>query len=176
MTTWIALLRGINVGGHHIVPMAELRLILAGLGFAQVQTYIQSGNCVFEAGAGDVPDISSKISDAIHARFGFAPSVFVLTRDELAAAIAANPFNEYADPKHIHFSFLAEPALHADMKAMNALRANGEEIALTPGVFYLSAPGGIGRSKLAANVDRHLKVQTTGRNLRTVLKIAEMAE
>jgi uncharacterized protein (DUF1697 family) len=156
--------------------MKRLREILAELGFADVATYIQSGNCVFRTGTGNAARIGKRIADAIAAAFDFRPSVFVLTRDELDVAIAGNPFaGRTEDPKFVHLFFLAETVRTVDEPAMRALAAPGDDFALSGKVFYLLTPAGIGRSKLVEKLGKFLPVDMTGRNLRSVMKIAELA-
>jgi uncharacterized protein (DUF1697 family) len=176
MQIWIALLRGINVGGNNILPMKDLRGLLDDLGYENARTYIQSGNCVFQSGENEAGKLEGEIGSAIEKQFGFRPHVFVLTLDALDEAIAANPYPQANDdPKSLHFSFLAKPARDVDLGALEALKADNEAFTLTDAVFYLYAPDGIGRSKLAAKTERHLAVPMTGRNLRSVLKITELA-
>jgi uncharacterized protein (DUF1697 family) len=175
MTTWVALLRGVNVGGRNKLPMKRLRQILDALGFADVATYIQSGNCIFRSEIDDGQKIATRIADGIAAEFGFRPSVFALTREELDAAIAGNPFaNRAVDPKFVHLFFLARPVSSSDKPAMRALAAPGDEFALAGKVFYLLTPAGIGRSKLAEKLEKFLAVDMTARNLRSAIKIAEL--
>jgi uncharacterized protein (DUF1697 family) len=175
MKTWIALLRGINVGGRNILPMAELRTDLEALGLDGVRTYIQSGNVVFRASDATAESLAETIAGAIEDRHGFSPSTFVLSHEQLAAAIDANPFPEgTAEPRTLHFYFLSAPAPEADLQALDAVRSENERYELTDEVFYLHAPDGIGRSKLAASVDRHLGVATTARNYRTVDRLLSM--
>ncbi len=176
MKTWIALLRGINVGGNNILPMVELRANLSALGFTNVKTYIQSGNVVFESSAGSASSIADKMSNCIEESHGFRPRVLVLELDDLLAAVEANPFPEGIDePKTLHFSFLAEPAVNADRTTMDELKSPTERYQLTEHVFYLHAPDGIGRSKLATKVEKLLGVAATARNYRTVVKLVAMA-
>lgn len=175
-TTWIALFRGINVGGNNILPMAELRNELAASGFSEVNSYIQSGNVVFRAGTTSRQVLGQRLRDLVQRRWGFSPLVFLLTREDLQSAVEQNPFAEAsAEPKTLHFSFLAEPACDADLDALESLRASSERWKLTDTVFYLHAPEGIGRSKLAARIERVLKVGMTSRNFRTVDKLLAMA-
>lgn len=174
-TTWIVLLRGVNVGGRNVLPMKRLRELLTGLGFRDVATYVQSGNCVFRSGITDPARIGKRIGEAIAAEFDFRPSVFVLSRDDLEAAIAANPFaDRIDDARLVHLFFLAEPVDTLDEAAMRALAARGDDFALTGRVFYLMTPAGIGRSKLAERLDKFLPVEMTARNLRSAIKIAEL--
>ncbi len=176
MHTWIALLRGINVGGNNIVPMAQLRSHLESLGLQNIRTYIQSGNVVFDSADGTALSHAANISGLIEAKFGFKPKLFVLDLESLQMAIAENPFPDaVSDPKTLHFSFLAKPAVDADLDALDAFKSPTEEFELTERVFYLHAPDGIGRSKLAANVEKRLGVATTSRNFRTVEKLLLMA-
>ncbi len=182
MPHWIALLRGINVGGHHIVPMKRLRELLAQAGFSDVRTYIQSGNCVFEADEADPTVIARSVSGAIEGEFGFRPTTFVLTVDELRDAIEANPFrDDVAEPKYMHLSFRARQsgeatkAGEADLAALAELATQGERFECTERVFYLHAPNGIGRSKVAAKLAKHVPGEMTARNLRSCLKILELA-
>ena len=175
MTTWIALLRGINVGGNNILPMKDLRALLQRLGCDRARTYIQSGNCVFESEDADALRLSEKIADAILSEFGFKPSVLILEETAFRRAIDANPYPQGAeDPKSVHFFFLAEPASHVDIEALDKVKTPNERYSITDDVFYLFAPDGIGRSKLASQVEKKLGVAATARNLRSVGKILDL--
>ncbi len=177
MNTYIALLRGINVGGHSKLPMRELTAALTGLGLRDVQSYIQSGNVVFRSEQEDPAALSRQMSAAIEQSHGFAPGVIVLPQEALRAAIAANPFPEAeADHKSLHFFFLDEGPLAQDMAGLEALRAANERCALIGRVFYLHAPDGIGRSKLAERAGKGWGVAVTARNWRTVSTLMEMAD
>jgi uncharacterized protein (DUF1697 family) len=175
MKTWIALLRGINVGGNNILPMKDLRQLLQREGFGEAKTYIQSGNCVFQSELTDPHEIENKISVAIEHSFGFIPGVLVLDVSELRHAIDANPYLQAAeDPKSVHLYFLGVPANEPDLEALERVLSSTEQYTLTEHVLYLHAPDGIGRSKFAAQVEQKLGVATTARNFRTALKIAEL--
>ena len=176
MTSYVALFRGINVGGNNILPMQELRNILASLGCEDVQTYIQSGNAVFSSEE-DANKLSGKVRDAIEAQFGFAPQVLLKSVEQLRAIASANPYPEVeTTPKFLHVWFLTEKAGNADINGMNALKADSERFTLVEEALYLHAPDGIGRSRLAAKIDRHLGVSTTARNWRTVSKLLDLAK
>lgn len=176
MNTYIGLLRGINVGGNNKLPMKELVVLLQGLGLQQVKTYIQSGNVVFQSDRKDRAALASEITTAIDQRYGFAPQLFVLTVDELQAAITANPFPEgESDPKTLHLFFLDAAPVSPDWAKVEALRSANERFALIDKVFYLHAPDGIGRSQLADKFHRGWRVSITARNWRTVQEIAQMA-
>jgi len=174
MTTWIVLLRGINIGGHHIVPMKKLGELLDGAGFSGVRTYIQSGNCVFRSEIEDRDRVGETVSGLIEGEFGFRPSAFVLTPEQLEAALAANPFPA-DNPKAVHLQFLAGPPAKADFDGLRAVAQPGEDFALTGNVLYLYLPHGAGRSPVAQKLGQFIKADMTGRNIASVKKIAEMA-
>lgn len=177
MNISIALLRGINVGGANKLPMKDLVSVLEALGCSNVKTYIQSGNAVFTSSHEDRGQLEARISDAIESRFGFRPNTMVLSLEQIEKAVERNPFHEAAaDPKTLHLYFLASEAPNPDLDGLAVLRANDERFALDGQVFYLHAPAGIGRSKLAAGVERALGVPVTARNWRSVMKILEMAK
>ncbi len=177
MTTWIALFRGINVGGRNLLPMKELSRDLGALGLEDVRTYIQSGNVVFRSARSDSAALSAGIATRVEESHGFRPHVLLLTAGQLDAAIEANPFPEAeAEPKTLHLFFLAAPPATPDLEALERAKAPAERFQLTDPVFYLHAPGGIGRSKLAANAEKLLGVPATARNWRTVQKLRQMAQ
>lgn len=176
MTRWVALFRGINVGGKNPLSMKQLTLDLAGLKARNVRTYIQSGNVVFDTDAGSAESLAKSIEVRIEQEYGFRPRVLLLSPDDLHNAIRRNPFPEaVADPTSLHFFFLERPAADPDIKALEAARAGSERYAVTDRVFYLHAPGGVGRSRLAAAAEKHLGVVTTARNYRTVEKLMALA-
>ena len=176
MNTHVALLRGINVGGHGILPMKELRALLEDLGLANVKTYLQSGNAVFQCRAKDARRLERKIGKAIRESRGFAPGILVLSLAELRSAVEANPFPAGEDdPKTLHLFFLKSRPENPDLARLESLRARSEEFKLTESVFYLHAPEGIGRSKLAVKVEKALGVPGTGRNWRSVCASLAMA-
>ncbi len=175
MTVWVALLRGVNVGGHHKLPMADFRRLMAGLGYEDVATYIQSGNAVFRSD--DPADaVGEAISREIEARFGFRPQVFVLSAVALVTALARNPFASQAkaDGQKVHLLFLESPLPTDALAALNAAAGPGENAALAGSVLYLYTPEGYGRSPLAQAAAR-LKVPMTGRNARSAAAIAALA-
>jgi uncharacterized protein (DUF1697 family) len=117
-----------------------------------------------------------QLTAAIKKHHGFEPHVFILGRDAIEKAIAENPFPEAAaDPASLHLVFLLSPPKNLDLKKLDSLRTESEQFHLREGVLYLHAPEGVGRSRLAANIEKLLGVPATGRNWRTVCKIREMA-
>lgn len=170
MKTWIALLRGINVGGKHSVPMKELKLLMESNGFSNVRTYIQSGNVVFESPQTPTQEIGELIAQ----QFGFVPYIFVLDRDELMGAVANCPYDS-DQGKTIHYFFLDKEPEIFDEALLDSLKADSERYILTEKVFYLYAPEGIGRSKLVEKIGKALPgVTMTARNLNTINKLVEM--
>jgi uncharacterized protein (DUF1697 family) len=173
--TFIALFRGINVGGSGVLRMRDLVETLESIDLKDVKTYIQSGNVAFRCSEEDTTRVSVGIGAAIRERFGFEPQVLVLKPEEIRRALEANPFPEgESEPKTLHLSFLASVPDRPDLKALGDLKKDSERFALKDRVFYLHAPEGVGRSKLAANIERLLGVPVTSRNWRTVTKVMEL--
>jgi uncharacterized protein (DUF1697 family) len=175
MKTYIALFRGINVGGTNVLPMKDLVAVLENIGSQNVKTYIQSGNAVFQNKEENASLLSNKIRAAIKEGHGFEPRVLLLTPEELERAIESNPFPEAeSEPKTLHLQFLASMPKNPDLGALESIKSDREQFALRDKVFYLHAPDGIGRSKLAANTEKLLGVANTSRNWRTVCKVMTM--
>ena len=177
MKTYIALFRGINVGGNNVLPMKELVALLEKIGSQNVKTYIQSGNAVFQNKEKNASLLSNRISVAIKKSHGFEPHVLLLKPEEMESAVASNPFPEAeSEPKTLHLFFLSSMPENPDFDALESIKSDRERFALKDGVFYLHTPDGIGRSKLAANAEKLLGVSMTGRNWRTVCKVIAMAK
>jgi uncharacterized protein (DUF1697 family) len=164
---YVALLRALNVGGTGTLPMAELKAVCEGLGFADVKTYIQSGNVLFRSELAET-EVRRKLEAALAERMGKAPGVLLRSRRELEAVAARVPFPD-AKPNFLLVAFLPEPPA-AD--ALDKLVApDGEEVKIDGREIYIHYPNGSGRSKLKLPA---LKPGTT-RNLNTVRKLADMA-
>jgi len=175
MKRYIALLRGINVGGNRMLPMKELKALLEKAGCVDVRTYIQSGNVVFRSSVSDAARLARRLSAAISASCGFEPRVLVLTCGEVESAAADNPFPEGTlIPASLHLFFLAETPRKPDVKALETLRTGSERFVLKGRVLYLHTPDGFGISKLAARAEKLLGVEATARNWRTVTTLLEM--
>lgn len=151
--------------------MKDLVELLEGLGVQQVKTYIQSGNVVLQS-AKEPSQLSENISQAIQQHFGFTPQVLLLTQTEFEDAIRNNPFPKAEPfPKTLHLGFLAHEPLSPKLNELEQLKTSGEEFLLKGKVFYLHAPEGIGRSKLAEKIEKHMGVPMTMRNWNTVTKL-----
>ncbi|MBW3605781.1 MAG: DUF1697 domain-containing protein [Actinobacteria bacterium] len=177
MTTYVALLRGVNVGGHNRLAMADLRALLTDLGHSDPRTYLQSGNAVFSSDRTDADDIGRELAQRLSDDLDVTATVMIRTADELTAVAAANPYSEPADadPTKVHVAFLsAEPA---DPSVFDVEPDDYAPEELTPRdrVLYLHLPDGIGRSRLADDVSRRASdVDMTVRNWRTVARLLDL--
>lgn len=174
MTIWIALLRGINVGGHHRVPMDELRDLCAQAGYIDPTTYIQSGNVVFESDDEDGAALATLLEARCTKTFGFPVPVMVRSAVAMHAIIDECPF-EVTDPKVLSVGFLAGPLSTGMVDTVNAASTSGESLRVHGNTAYLWLPAGTGRSKLAAAFTRRA-ANATLRNWRTVTALVAMAE
>jgi uncharacterized protein (DUF1697 family) len=174
--SYAALLRGVNLGSHNKVSMADLCALFEALGHEDVSTYVQSGNVVFTAGGGDAAHLAKAIERRIERELGLEIAVLLRSKTQLARIVAGNPFApEETDPTRLHVTFLADTPPRAAVRELNAgdfapdrLHAKGAEV-------YLHTPQGYGRSKLSgAFFEKQLGVVTTTRNWRTVTKLAEL--
>ncbi len=177
MSTWVVLLRGVNVGGHNKVKMAELRTVLTNAGFTDVATYIQSGNIVLQADTSPA-ELEAAVHVLLVEHFDADVDVIALDATELAAAVRANPYLPAAevDPKTVHYYFFAEvpdPAV-TDIVALEALAIPGEQLTLEGRLLYLHAPHGMARCKVAEQIPRHVAVSATARNHRTVAALVAL--
>ncbi|MEU7580251.1 DUF1697 domain-containing protein [Streptomyces sp. NPDC041068] len=182
--TYAALLRGINVGGHKKVPMAELRALLEGLGLDGVRTYLQSGNAVFTADRGDEASTATEeslaveVRAAIEERFGFAVDVLVREGAYLKAVADACPFPAAdLEAKQLHVTYFSAPVEPDRFAAVDQAAFLPEEFRLGDRVLYLYAPEGLGRSKLAEQLSRpalNKGLVATTRNWNTVTQLVEM--
>jgi uncharacterized protein (DUF1697 family) len=174
MKTYAALLRGVNVSGHNKVPMKELRARLAGLGFTDVATYIQSGNIVFHASAS--PDLAGLIERDLRKAFGVSATVLLRTKDQLVRVGAQNPFvKRGVDVAALHVTFLAETPKPARVKDLTGKVSGPDELVVRGREVYLRCPNGYGRTKLTNTfLERQLGSPATTRNWRTVLQLVAM--
>ncbi|WP_411140825.1 DUF1697 domain-containing protein [Streptomyces sp. x-80] len=179
MSRQIALLRGINVGGHNSFPKARQLALAESLGLEDVSVLLQTGNIVF-ADPGEPPaETARAIRDRIAADLGLTVPVVVRTRDELAAAVAANPFPQaVAEPKSLHVTFLsAVPADTARLDALDPAAFAPDQYRLIGRELYLWCPDGTGRSRLAGAVGRvRFGVTATARNWSTVTRLLALAD
>jgi uncharacterized protein (DUF1697 family) len=172
---YVALFRGINVGGKNILPMKELKVMLDNIGCEEVQTYIQSGNVVFNYAIEKPNKLIDKIRNEILSSFGFHPKIMFFNKEDFKKVIDDNPFKT-DDGKMLHFFFMDSPPVSPDLKQLEDIKTDTEDFKLLSNVFYLYAPEGIGRSKVASKVEKCLRVPCTGRNWNTVRKLDSMLQ
>lgn len=176
-SSYIALLRGINLGGHKMLKMDQLRKAFEELGFSDVKTYIQSGNVVFK-GPVEPPEILAKrIETRIDRQFGFPVPVVVKTAEEIGEIIRNNRLlqEEGIDPSHLHVTFLGVAPEKSALKMLDAIDAAPDQFRCAGKVVYLHCPDGYGHSKLTNNVlERVLKAGATTRNWKTVNQLYQM--
>ena len=177
MTTYIGLLRGINVGGANMVAMSDLREMIAGLGFSDVKTLLQSGNVVFRGAAKAPAKVESQLETALEKRLGRKIDFHVRTAAEWLAIVEANPFRAEAktDPGHLLVSCYKAPLDAANVKALEAAIVGRERLRADGRHLYMVFPDGIGNSKAATLVDKKLQARGTARNWNTALKLAALA-
>jgi uncharacterized protein (DUF1697 family) len=177
MPRQIALLRGINVGSHRRIAMADLRELLTSLGFEDVKTHLQSGNVVLTS---DLPNekLERKLEQQIEAKLGVDPKVVVRTRDELEDVIARDPFADVADdPKRYQVSFLSAEPDPERVRKISELDIAPEQFVVSGREIYAWHPDGLQRSRLApALTDKRLGVTATARNWNTVTKLLALAD
>jgi uncharacterized protein (DUF1697 family) len=174
----VAVLRAVNLAGHNKVGMADLRALLVGLGFADAQTLLNSGNIVFSGGNKTTEALEQMLERAAAKQLGLETDFFVRTAKEWQAIIDANPFPKEAkdDPSHL-LAVVVKNELDAKNVAALQKAIVGREVVRAKGrCAYLVYPDGIGRSKLtAAMIEKKLGTRGTGRNWNTVMKLAALA-
>jgi uncharacterized protein (DUF1697 family) len=177
VTTYIALLRGINVGGHKMIKMAELKGLFEALGFQGVQTYIQSGNVLFQSEEADVAALRGRIEKEIEARFGFQVPAILRTAAELQQVVADCPFtaDKLAEGESLYVYFLAEMPPEAGVAKLLASQSDVDEYRLVGRDMYLLCRQSI-RDSIFTNafLEKRLGVPVTSRNWQVTAKLAEM--
>ncbi|UGY94239.1 DUF1697 domain-containing protein [Streptomyces gobiensis] len=176
MAGYVALLRGVNVGGHRKVPMAELRELMAGLGWEGIRTHLQSGNAVFSAEGRSTEELAAELERAVGRHFGFEVGCLVRTGEELRGAMERCPFPAAElDPAKLLVLFLSEPLDPVRLAPVDPAAYAPDEFQLVRREIFCWFPGGMGRSKLPGALAGAAKGLTvTGRNWRTVSTLAEL--
>lgn len=178
MTTYIALLRGVNVGGNRLVAMADLRAWMDALGFTDVRSLLQSGNLVFRGRAKTPAQIERLLETEAAARLALRTDFFVRTAAEWREVMAENPFPEAAEraPGHLVVVSLKDTVKAAQVAALEAAIVGPELVRAAGRHVYIVYPGGIGPSRLSgAIIDRALGARGTARNWNTVRKLLALA-
>jgi uncharacterized protein (DUF1697 family) len=175
MARYVALLRGINVGRHKRMPMADLRELLSGLGYSDVKTLLQSGNAVFTSPARSAAGVERAIEKAIADRFRFDVRVLVRTKEEVGAAVAGNPL-PVPDGSKFLVSFLDRNPSASRLEQIDTAEVEPEQFAVGTKVLYIWCARGFMDSKLLPLLsDERLGVVATARNWNTVTKLLAMA-
>jgi uncharacterized protein (DUF1697 family) len=171
---FVALLRGINVGGKNKLPMKELTGLFEEVGCDRVRTYIQSGNVVYRAGSHLTKVVPAAVTAFIERDFGYAVPVVTRTAAELAAVVEENPFlDRGADPKTLHVAFLEAKPSVAQVGKLDPERSPGDEFVVSGREVYLHCPNGMARTKYTnAYLDSTLDTVSTMRNWNTVNVLA----
>jgi len=174
MRTYVAFLRGINVGGQKKILMSDLRLLFEAIGCSGVRTYIQSGNVIFSTDKDD--DLAELIYAAIKEKYDWEVPVFVRTRSELKEILTKCPFAK--EKKVKSYFMLLSGAPDPDMiEELQQIRNPNEEFVITSNCIYFYSSTGYGRTKYNTTFfERKLKVKTTARNYRTMLKLSELVQ
>ena len=176
--TYVAMLRGINVGGKHSLPMQHLAKIFTECGCADVRAYIQSGNVVFTAPCKVATEVPATAAKTIEGQFGFAAPVILRTMDEMTAVVRRNPFLKAGLPEiSLHVCFLAEQPSTEAVRTLDPDRSPPDQFQVVGREIYLHTPNGMGRTKLTnAYFDSRLSTIGTARNWATVLKLLELMQ
>jgi uncharacterized protein (DUF1697 family) len=180
MTIYIALLRGINVGGKNIIKMAELKRMFEAMGMGQVQTYIQSGNVLFESEEAEEP-LRKRIEREIEAAFGFSVIVILRTAEELKRIAANCPFSKEevseaeasSEGESLYVSFLLEEPSREGMERLSAFESESDKYRIEGREIFLLFRHSIRNSKLANNLQK-LNVPATVRNWKTINKLVAL--
>ena len=176
MITYVALLRGINVGGHKKIPMVELRNLFSKHGYKNVMTYIQSGNVIFQSTEITISDLKNNIEEVIKTYFGFDVPVLIMPYSKLKTI-----FNECPLPKekkeNSYFMFVySEPKVSA-INEIGGLTGKNEEFYITKNAIYFCSAKGYGETKFNNNFfEKKLDITATARNYKTVLKLLSLCK
>lgn len=174
--THVALLRGINVGGKHMIPMADLAGMFTAAGCESVTTYIQSGNVLFAAPDGLAARLPGLVGSSIQRTFGFTPDIILRSAGELQRLAEKHPFlTPDSGPALFHVGFLGEAPAARLIKALDPDRSPGDRFVVRGCELFVHYGTGAGKTRLtSAYFDSTLQTTSTFRNWRTVLKLAEL--
>lgn len=173
MKTYISILRGINVSGQKMIKMADLKVLYEELGFTNVQTYIQSGNVVFESQETNPDKLQELIFNQLKKHYGFDVPNLILTPQEIEEALKNNPYQQY---EKMYFTFLDEIPLAENLEKLKAFNYVDEYYEQSKKVIFFYSPNGYGNAKMNNNFfENKLKVKATTRNLNTVKKLLKMS-
>lgn len=175
MTTYVCILRGINVAGKNIIKMEHLRVHLKSIKLNNVQTYIQSGNIVFESEEKDINKIQRLILNKIKKEYNFQVKAIIKTKEQILDTYKKIPFKN-TDPSKTLITILSEPINPKEAtKLLEPYKSNTEELLIKKETIYLHCPQGYGKTKLSNNlIENKLKISATTRNIKTIHKLLEL--
>lgn len=179
MAVVIAMLRGVNLGPHRRIKMADLCAVCESLKCRDVQTYVQSGNVIFRTAERDLVLLTKRMEKAIEKRFGFQSDAILRTTAEMRAVIARNPFAKRRgiDPKKLLVTFLAEDPGEDARTIVRKLKTEPEELWIDGREMYMYFPNGMARPKISwSAIEKILKTSGTGRNWNSVTNMLQIAE
>ena len=178
MKQYIALLRGINVGGHNKVKMAQLKLLCESIGFAGVSTYIQTGNVLFRS-SDTSKVLQQQLEQALQAEFGFKVTVIIRTLEALELVQANLPFKDIdllQESSKLMVSFLSEVAPDNALVLLQPYLHSSERLQLSGTELYLHCQNGYGKTKITNNLlEKKLMLSATTRNWKTLLKLCQLS-
>ncbi|AMA48552.1 MULTISPECIES: DUF1697 domain-containing protein [Flavobacterium] len=177
MKKHLALLRGINVSGHNMIKMDDLKVLLERMGFENVVTYIQSGNVFFECEEANGPSVGFKIKQEIFKEWGYEVPVMVLGKEDLEGALSNNPYlkEKEADPSKIYFAFLNKELNESAIHDLKISQVKPDEATVDKNRIYLKYINGAGKTRMDNKyIEKKLNVLSTIRNFNTVTKLLEM--
>jgi uncharacterized protein (DUF1697 family) len=176
---YIALLRGINVGGQKSIKMADLKKLFEDLGLINVKTYVQSGNVIFDYDMVEVSVLADKIEEKINQIYGFSVKTIIRTRDEIGEIISNNPFvmEPAIEIDKLHITLMLEVPAPNAVLSLDVKKEENEKFLIISREVYLYCPNGYGNTKLNnALFEKKLKTVATTRNWRIINKLLEMSE
>ena len=179
MSKYIALLRGINVSGKKKILMKDLKQLMEKLGYKDVVTYIQSGNVVFNTSSGNTKTLENEITKGIEEEFGYEVPVVVRTRDQIITILKNNPYRdkELLDTNKVGYVLFKQFPKRELLAIFNALSFENEAFTVIDDCGYLVYYNGAGNAKLNNNlIEKKLKINATGRNHRTMMKLLDLSE
>ena len=179
MTTYISILRGINVGGKRLIKMQLLKELYESLGYKNIQTYIQSGNVVFQTTKIKATDCANIISQEINKVFGFDVPIIVLEKESFKAIVQANKFakDKTKEAAFLHVIFLSDKPQLEDVEKITKNDYGEDAFYFEEKAVYLYCPNGYSNSKLTNGFfESKLQVQATTRNWKTTLQLLTIAE
>jgi len=179
MPKYIALLRGINVGGHKKIIMADLKMVFEKSGFLEAKSYIQSGNVIFQSNEVETKKLEHQIESALEKAYGYQVPVIVLTRSKLEKILSDNPFKPFEgdDTRKIYYVFLKDVPQRKVVELFNETKFQNERFFICKDYIFLKFLCGMGKAKLNTNLfEQKLQVKATARNHKTALKLLELVK